>query len=167
MDTAQSTSVMGSRIVMALVQPILIVSSMAMLDLTWGQRFFILDDAFFMGVLFLLQWLTLKREPVLVLWLGTGIIIVISFMFLSSLLIEPVLVTPLLKTVFPTDPQSSSIVPREFFVVDRIIPSTILGLIVGISQSLQLRDTPYEGSWWIAMTTLAYAATSFGVIYVR
>ena len=148
-----------------LLNMMLIIGFIGALDTWYGYRIWLVDELVFKIILFTLQWWLLSKVVPLRLWLQVGILGTALMMALNNNIVRPYIVHLISTTFFPATKYPFK--PDEFYLISGLIYNTLIGIGVGVGQGLLLKQTAYSPRWWIAMSTIAYALTTFWWYYYR
>ena len=118
-----------------------------------------------MGLLFFLQWLLLGKYPVFSVWVVVGSIVAYFVILFNATVLQSILIEPLRDRFFPLVP--NTLMAKEYYLIKSLIYNTVLGLGIGSFQAVFLKLDSLGYRWWIPMTALAYALTTFWWYYYR
>ena len=88
---------------------------------------------------------------------------IIMCAIINATILQASILIPLQRAFFPVIPNIVN--PPYYLFVQRLIVNTVFGLIIGLSQRLLLKKMGTPAPWWIAMSTIAYALTTFWWYY--
>ena len=147
-----------------LLNMMLIIGFIGALDTWYGYRIWLVDEIIFKTLLFALQWWLLRKSLPLGVWIKTGLLATLVMLLINSIIVGPVL-QRIDTRFFPGT--KYLLMPYDFIFVSMLIFNTLIGIGVGIGQGLLLKQTAYSPRWWIPMSTVAYALTTFWWYYYR